>query len=629
MKKLTALILAPALIVSAMAQSQKPPQTAPRSDDLTTAQDRTTAASRRIRGRVVAEGHPVAEVSILVFPVNITSNMEATVTSLFRPVTSDADGKFELTGLRPGAYTIAANSPGYVLSDQDSKAFYRPGDTATLTLVKGGVITGRVTNSSGDPLVGAVVRAIQVRGTDDKPPRARGGILSQMSEAMGEMLGPYKTDDRGIYRIYGLAPGIYQVAAGGRGAQGFSLGGASAYDGDAPTYYPSSTLDTAADVTVLAGGEANNIDIRYRNNRGYSVTGTVSVSTGPAPQGTSVFLTRASSGIVEATTTVLSARNQNKFIFDSLLDSEYMVTAMGSYGNTMPGPDGVNASLSQSHRVTVKGADVSGVDLTLEPLASIAGRAVLEPLQDAKQKAECKDVRPVPLEGTVLSARDQRKQISVDPLSTSLAEFKNTTPNEKGEFVISLLRPGVQRLDVQLPGEHLYLKGVMLTQADANAKPLDVAKTGITVKSGDKLKGLVVTLSEGAAGLQGKIVTGEDKKPPAVKMRLHMVPSEPEAADEVLRYYEGEVTGDGDFSLTNLSPGKYWLVAREVSEQEQTEANHDPLAWGAGGRLSLRFEGEASKKITELTRCQRVTDVVLSYSPLIKPSKPSMKKPPQ
>jgi hypothetical protein len=570
----------------------------------------------------MADGHPVAEASILNFPVNLSGNLETTVTTLFSPVTSDADGKFEITGLRPGAYTMSASSPGYVLSDQDSKTYYRPGDTATLTLVKGGVITGKVTNSSGDPLVGAMVRAIRVREADDKPPRARGGMITQMSDAMSELLGPYKTDDRGIYRIYGLAPGVYQVAAGGRGAQGFSLSGANAYDGDAPTYYPSSTLDTAGEVTVGAGAEAVNIDIRYRNNRGYAVSGTVSVPTGTTPQGTSVMLARANNGIVEATTTILSGRNENKFAFDSLLEGEYIITAMGGSGNLARGVEGMSMSLSEGHRVTVRGADVTGIQLTLEPLASIAGRAVLETLQDAKQKAECKDARPAPLEGIVLSARDQRRQIAVDLLSASIAEFKNTTPDEKGEFVISLLRPGLQRLDVELPGEHLYMKSIMLAQADPKAKPIDAAKSGITLRSGDKVKGLVITLSEGAAGLRGKVVTAEDNKPPSVKMRVYLVPSEPEAADEVLRYAEAEATADGSFSLTNLAPGKYWLVARENADQEQNDADRRPAAWEAGARVGLRFEGEASKKVIELTHCQLVSDYRLKYVPLTKPSKP-------
>jgi protocatechuate 3,4-dioxygenase beta subunit len=629
MRRLTSVLTISALLLLAAARgAQAQTEKKPAASDPHNAKRQTTEkeprSATRIRGRVITEGgRPVSDAAIMVFPVNIAGNMQGAITSLLRPVTSDADGKFELTSLGPGAYSVSASSPGYVLSDQDSKAFYRPGDTATLTLVKGGVITGKVTNSSGDPVIGALVRAIKIREANDKPVRVRGDIGSQIAESMQMTLGPFKTDDRGIYRIYGLAPGYYQVAAGGRSGQGFSLGGGNAYDGDAPTYYPSSTMETAADVTVLAGEEAANIDIRYRENRGHSIGGTLTVSAGPAPQAITVLLTRAGNGVGEATAIVMAGRDH--FGFDTLLDGEYVVSAMGTSGNmAMAGAEGITASVSQPRRVTVRGADVSGVNLVVEPLASIAGRIVLEPLQDAKQKALCKDIRSAPIEGTVLSTRDDRKE-AVDPISGPLGAFKDTTPNEKGEFIISLLRPGVHRVDVQLPAEHLYLKAITLSQSDPKAKPIDAAKSGVKLQSGDKIKGLVVTMSEGAAGLEGKVVTGADNKPPEAKMRVHLVPAEPEAAEDVLRYFEADVSADGNFALTNLQPGKYWLVGRETSDGEQAEIDRKPLAWDAGARTALRFEGEASKKVIELTQCQLVSDYRLKYVPLTKPSKPGKK----
>jgi len=206
-----------------------------------------------------------------------------------------------------------------------------------------------------------------------------------------------------------------------------------------------------------------------------------------------------------------------------------------------------------------------------------------------------------------------------------LSMFKDTTPNDKGEFVISLLRPAIHRLEIQLPTEQLFVKSIVLPAATPNGKPLDAAKSGVALKSGEKLREMVVTLSEGASGLRGKVVT-EGDKPPSTKMRVHLVPAEAEAADEVLRYFEAEISADGGFSMENVAPGKYWLVARELPDEEQTETDHKPLAWDAGGRVGLRFEGEASKKIITLAQCQRVDNFVLNYAPLIKPSKPSTKK---
>ena len=156
----------------------------------------------------------------MIFPLNIASNLQGAISSLLRPFTTDADGKFEITSIQPGAYSLSASSPGYVTSYEDSKVIYRPGDTATLTLVKGRVITGRVTNSSGEPVIGALVKAIKIREANSKPVRAQSGIGAQFTNGMEMMLGPFKTDDRGIYRIYGLSPDFIRFRQAGRADRG-------------------------------------------------------------------------------------------------------------------------------------------------------------------------------------------------------------------------------------------------------------------------------------------------------------------------------------------------------------------------------------------------------------------------
>lgn len=594
------------------------------------AQGKPQKLSESIEGRVVGEGNrPVAGAAILAFPVNIVSNPKAVMSSLLRPISSDADGKFEVEGLQPGAYTIVANSPGYVLSASDAQLFHRPGSSVTLTLVKGGVITGRVTNSSGDLLVGAAVRAIKIREIDDKPVRVGGGAISEFSDAANAILGgSFKTDDRGIYRIYSLEPGYYQVAAGGQNGRGFSLF-SGPYDEDAPTYFPSSTIDTAAEVRVNPGDEVTGVDIRYREHRGHSISGSVSGAAGSGQESFSILLTRANSGILEATTIALRSETEKGFAFDAVLDGEYFLTAMGGAGSIFEAGEDLSLLLSKPVRVTVSGGDVAGVELALEPLASIAGRAVIERLRDPAQKSGCDGGRSARIEEVVIGALEDSKPRSGEQALSLLSSFKNTSPSDNGEFSIRFLRAGVHRADLQLPSGTLFFKSATLPPANANAKPIDAAKNGLAVKSGDKIKGLVVTISEGAAAIRGKVITGEEGKPPTIKMRVHLVPTEPDAVDEVLRYFEAEVAADGSFSLKHIAPGKYWLVAREMSEQEQTEADHKPVAWDAGGRMGLRFEGDASKKVIDLSPCQRMADFALKYTPLIKPSKPPAKKPAQ
>ena len=46
--------------------------------------------------------------------------------------------------------------------DDTQAGVYHVGDSVTLVLTKGGVITGTVTNQAGEPVVGVTVRALMV-----------------------------------------------------------------------------------------------------------------------------------------------------------------------------------------------------------------------------------------------------------------------------------------------------------------------------------------------------------------------------------------------------------------------------------------------------------------------------------
>jgi hypothetical protein len=98
-------------------------------------------------------------------------------------------------------------------------------------------------------------------------------------------------------------------------------------------------------------------------------------------------------------------------------------------------------------------------------------------------------------------------------------------------------------------------------------------------------------------------------------LRVHLVPAEQEAADDTLRFAEAVVQGDGKFTLSNLAPGRYWLVARQASEEDAIERFPRPLAWNLNSRANLRRDAEASNVIVDLKPCQRVSDYALRYAP--------------
>ena len=186
-----------------------------------------TPKTGSITGRVVNEsGQPLANAVVYVRAFGSTGqgNVRAT----------DGQGNFHVGALDPVAYQVWATVPAYTapLRDPDSNQapYYRIGDSVRLELIRGGVITGIVTTSSGEPVVAVRVLAYMLRDGNGQPPRYGGAIREQ------------PTDDRGIYRIYGLAPGTYIVSAGGSETLGISK--AAEYESHAPTYAPSSTRDT-------------------------------------------------------------------------------------------------------------------------------------------------------------------------------------------------------------------------------------------------------------------------------------------------------------------------------------------------------------------------------------------------
>ena len=132
----------------------------------------------------------------------------------------------------------------------------------------------------------------------------------------------------------------------------------------------------------------------------------------------------------------------------------------------------------------------------------------------------------------------------------------------------------------------------------------------MSIKVGDKITGLAVTLAEGAAGVKGNVVsTGQLPS----RLRVHLLPAEPEAKDDLLRFAETLTDDNGAFNFAHLAPGKYLLLARTVPDTEPSDKPAKPVAWDALERAKLRKEAEAANSVVELKTCQRVADFSLRW----------------
>jgi hypothetical protein len=91
-------------------------------------------------------------------------------------------------------------------------------------------------------------------------------------------------------------------------------------------------------------------------------------------------------------------------------------------------------------------------------------------------------------------------------------------------------------------------------------------------------------------------------------MRVHLIPAEVAAADDVIRYAETTVRGDGSFEFKHIAPGKYLLHTRQAAEKEANDDQARPIIWDAAERAKLRREAAAAKNEIELKVCERVKD---------------------
>lgn len=550
-----------------------------------------------ISGRVVSDdGRPIPHAII-----NIVGSGNRRVMSGRTAIATDDDGNFQADGLDPAPYLITATAPGYVMTinnravdlfEQGRSDYVYLGEAVTITMMKGGVLTGRVTSGSGEPVIGVQVRAVRVREANGRP-------VTGDSGAGALLAGARTTDDRGVYRLYGLVPGTYVISAGGAG---FSVR-ATPYDARMPVYHPASTRDAASEITVRSGEEVSGIDIRYRAERGSAISGKVTGApaggaSGVSLSATSINLRQAASGAVIASTFIVPIGDQNSYAFYGVANGEYELVATR---------DGVNDEplASLPRRVVISGRDATGIDLVLAPLASLAGAVVLERPQPDGPK--CESRREFQLDEVMLKvARDEPGDKNETTWGLSPP---SGAPDEKGAYTIRGLRPGRYRLESLLPDEHWYLKAITQPGA-AGAATSDLGRSGLALRGGEKLSGVTVTIGSGGAQLKGKVIAAEGAKLPA-RLRVLLVPAEKEAAENVLRYAEAKADGDGAFSLSHLAPGRYLLLARAIPDAESDDKPPRPLAWDSAERAKLRKEAEAANVIVELKACQRVPDFAL------------------
>jgi len=506
---------------------------------------------------------------------------------------ADKNGDFKIEGLPPGVYRVSPIMSGYATAIQfgfNSQAFYRIGDSVTLTMHRGGVITGKVTGPKG-PLIALGVIAIRVRDEAGKPLPVP-SIWRERS-----------TDDRGIYRIYGLPPGSYLVVAA---KPRLGMVAPTAYDYDTPTYFPSSPRDTASEIALREGEEVT-ADIQYRAEPGHAISGQVSgvVETQDFRASATISLVdvRDRSAVVS---TFANSNTNFGFAFTGVPAGEYELFAY-QFLQTR------DEFRSAPRRVTIRGRDVSGVTLTLIKQAAIEGRLVFE--TDAKNG--CGKRRETAEQETMVFGRRHEPDKKNDGENRAAAEVSIASANHvsadvgdaSGKFALRNLPPGSYQIDPRAPASGWYLRSISTSQTrNALSRTAPAASESITVRAVEKVSGVTVTFTEGAAIVRGRVMPAEGPRLPL--LRVYLVPAEKDGVTNMLRYFETAVADDGSFTIGNVAPGEYLVVALKPGKDGETGF---AIRADSSLRTAVAREADRSRQSVTLKPCERIDKYELRY----------------
>src|SRR5262249_31517478 len=163
---------------------------------LVTGQNAST--SGRLSGRVVAEGTnaPIAGAHVTVFPARPRGPFGPPPETL-----TDENGRFAFNGLAEGEYRVDVRKTGFAPSVQPfdpGVMVHVPSDAVDVRLQRGGVITGRVLDASGQPASDLSMMALR------RMELPNGGPARWLP---APMMGGQQTNDVGEFRIAGLAAG--------------------------------------------------------------------------------------------------------------------------------------------------------------------------------------------------------------------------------------------------------------------------------------------------------------------------------------------------------------------------------------------------------------------------------------
>jgi protocatechuate 3,4-dioxygenase beta subunit len=480
------------------------------------------SSAAAVKGRVMAEGKPASGVVV------VLNGYDGRDWRRFAGET-DAEGRFNIAGVAPGSYEIALHAYVFVLADQSPNAGANRGivvgagetiDDVSIELVRGGVVTGRVIDEDGRPVVGGNVGLQNPPGVT--PTNNRNGIESL--SGMGE------TDDRGVYRLFGVTPGRYLVTVGQ-----YLDGGRSSYQ----VFYPDTTDQSKAKVIEVSSGEEKaeiNITV-VPPDKTYTASGRLIDADNGKPVSGAYIECRPldndyrKMNMIPHSLEFRSSGSDGGFRLTRLRPGQYRLSI-----RTMS--EGGLEWYCDDLTIEVADEDVSGIELKAHRGASISGVVTIEGANDQK------------LLGTFVDAYVSAYLRNRQGLSGEGAGCK-IGPN--GEFRLTGLRAGEFSLDASTRG--LARKRLSTQRVEVAGQ---ILRGHIELKDGQSVTDarIVVVYGDGVVRGQVKFQNGD----PPRNVCFYVITHHKGECDGCELEIFSQVSAGGQFTLEGLPPGEYELT---------------------------------------------------------------------
>jgi hypothetical protein len=471
-----------------------------------------------IRGRIIAAdtGKPLRRARVTIRPQTTgTPPISANTNSL---------GQFEAANVPAGAYFISAARAGYLETQYGQRRPAERGvtvdvapaqsvDRIEISLPRGGVLTGRITDELGEPYPGVRVDAV--------------ALGYRMGKRVPSPAGVATTDDLGHFRIAGLLPGSYYVVASSTETWAAEK---NATHGYASTYFPGGSMALAQVISLGASQQRHDLNFSLQSGRTARITGRVQREDGQPSSSAQVRLAYSypgSGSIMTYGMRSVRAAADGTFEIKDVPGGAYSV---------MAGGDGRD--------VIVAGADIDDVLLIARTVSTVMGTVITE------------DRVPPPFSPSGV------RIVADAPVGKILPRMGNVSVENDWSFKYGLGGPFLFRV-IGLP-DSWTVRAVRLDDKDITDTPWDVP-TG-----GKEISGLTIVVTRTISRVSGTVV--DNKGQPTAVATVVVFPEESALWIPYSRLIKvARPTTDGRFSITGLPAGTYRAIARESIEEGQWE----------------------------------------------------------